>query len=218
MYIIIITIHTQYQTAVCCEIGSYYEDGTHLTEGGLYGKYAYIASGERRVLTLPSLYILLWINFAAFGLALFTKRVTNKDMSFLSSSKSPQRLCSDCMSTLWKHLTRNVEVCDEHVTLLIINCLWEVLKVSYFKNTILYTHTYMTHSLLMQVSCSKNTGKYQAIFNSHSKLLEYEKIWQQEIYHLSRISASQEVSQYKNIRNGAIFRQWSSHKVQQVCG
>ena len=108
---------------------SFYEDGTHLTESGFYGKYAYTADGGTRSLTLPSLYVLLWMNFAAFGMALHTKQFTSKDLSFVCSK--PESLCSERLDSVWKHMTQNMDLCDEHVSHLVTNCLSEVLKVKY---------------------------------------------------------------------------------------
>ena len=142
----------QYEAPVSSKSGLYYEDGIHLTENGTYGKYAYTADGGTRALTLPSLYVLLWVNFAALGMALYTKRATDKDMLFLCDGKqSPKAFSSVCLSTLWKHMTVNMDICDEHVTHLVVDCLCGLLKVCniivYLRNTCsyaLHVHVYYT--------------------------------------------------------------------------
>ena len=120
----------QYEAPVSSKNGLYYEDGIHLTKNGTYGKYAYTADGGTRALTLPSSYVLLWINFAALGMALYTKKTTKNDVLFLCDGKqSPEAFSSDCLSILWKHMTVNMDICDEHVTHLVVDCLCGLLKV-----------------------------------------------------------------------------------------
>ena len=126
---------------MCSKNGSFYKDGTNLTDSGFYGKYAYTADRDNRPLCLPSLYVLLWINFATFGMALFTKSSTKEDMSFLCpNAESPMTLCSKRLQSLWTHMTTNMDMCDEYVSDLITNCLTALLKVLYCTRTCLIIH------------------------------------------------------------------------------
>lgn len=96
----------------------------------MYGKYEYIAEDRARHLTLPSLYVLLWINFATFSLADVIRVSPAKKIDFVC--EDPQKIQATCtkhLKDLWKHMTINLDFCDEHVSHLITECLAGIMKV-----------------------------------------------------------------------------------------
>ena len=86
-----------------------------------------MADGGKRCLTLPSLYVLLWINFATFGMAEWSKPMS---IPFVCEDPDSLTNCSAHLKSLWKHMTVNLDFCDEHVSNLVTNCLSGIMKVS----------------------------------------------------------------------------------------
>ena len=97
-----------------------------MTSKGTYGKYAYVADGGRGCLTLPSLYVLLWVNFATFGMAEWS---TSRRIPFISEDTDTLKICSARLKSLWEHMTINLDFCDEHVSNLVTNCSSGVMEV-----------------------------------------------------------------------------------------
>ena len=98
-----------------------------MTTNGLYGKYAYIADGGEKNLILPSLYVLLWMNFATFGMAHFIG--LNRFLFVFDNPEQFSERCSKRLRNLWKQMTLNLDFCDEDVSYLFARCLSGVLKV-----------------------------------------------------------------------------------------
>ena len=59
----------------------FYDSGVELTSDGLYGRHDYLKHATRGTLSLHSLYLLLWSNFASFSLSFFTQPEAEKNIS-----------------------------------------------------------------------------------------------------------------------------------------
>ena len=133
----------QYLHVVSSKENSFYKDGTHLTSNGMYGKYAYLADGGERHLTLPSLYVMLWLNFATFGMAEVSAK--SKIRFVCKDPQDTLKICSERLERLWTYMTVNLNFCDEHVTCLITHCLCGIMKV-FLSLTPLYYYKCKNHS------------------------------------------------------------------------
>ena len=123
-------IHTQYDSVVGPN-GQFYDTGVELTAEGLYGRHDYLKHVTRGTLSLHSLYLILWSNFASFSLALLTqpKAEANLAGKILSNSEPAREYCVAQMKKLWVLLRNGLGVSDEERLLLVKSCLNNLLEV-----------------------------------------------------------------------------------------
>ena len=89
----------------------FYDQGVELTKDGLYGHHGYIEHATRGTLSLHSLYLLLWANFAAFCIALF------------SQSEAKEKLVGNVFSENVEPVMKlTISIAYHRFT--IITCLW----------------------------------------------------------------------------------------------
>ena len=80
-----------------------YDSGVELTSDGLYGRHDYLKHATRGTLSLHSLYLLLWSNFASFSLSFLTQPEAEKNISgkLLSKTVPAREFCVGQMKKLW---------------------------------------------------------------------------------------------------------------------
>lgn len=110
----------------------FYDQGVELTDEGLYGHHGYTKHATRGTLSLHSLYLLLWANFAAFCTALlFHSEAEDKLVgSVFSEGVEPVRqYCVSQLRQLWGHLRNSLTISDEERLLLVGGCLNQLFEV-----------------------------------------------------------------------------------------
>lgn len=110
----------------------FYDQGVELTKDGLYGHHGYIEHATRGTLSLHSLYLLLWANFAAFCIALFSQSEAKEKLvgNVFSESVEPVRqYCVSQLHQLWGHLRNSLVISDEERLLLVRGCLNQLFEV-----------------------------------------------------------------------------------------
>jgi len=110
----------------------FYDQGVELTDEGLYGHHGYTRHATRGTLSLHSLYLLLWANFAAFCTALlFHSEAEDKLVgSVFSEGVEPVRqYCVSQLRQLWGHLRNSLTISDEERLLLVGGCLNQLFEV-----------------------------------------------------------------------------------------
>ncbi len=109
----------------------FYDSGVELTPEGLYGRHDYLKHATRGTLSLHSLYLLLWSNFACFSMALLTQPGAEKNLSgkIISHNEPARVYCVTQMKKLWEHLRNGLGLSDEERLLLVKGCLNNLLEV-----------------------------------------------------------------------------------------
>jgi len=110
----------------------FYDQGVELTKDGLYGHHGYIEHATRGTLSLHSLYLLLWANFAAFCVALFSQSGAKEKLvgNIFSENVEPVRqYCVSQLHQLWGHLRNSLVISDEERLLLVRRCLSQLFEV-----------------------------------------------------------------------------------------
>ena len=110
----------------------FYDQGVELTKDGLYGHHGYIEHATRGTLSLHSLYLLLWANFAAFCIALFSQSEAKEKLvgNVFSENVEPVRqYCVFQLHQLWGHLRNSLIISDEERLLLVRRCLNQLFEV-----------------------------------------------------------------------------------------
>lgn len=109
----------------------FYDTGVELTAEGLYGRHDYLKHITRGTLSLHSLYLILWSNFASFSLALLTQPNAEANLAgkILSNSEPAREYCVAQMRKLWVLLRNGLSVSDEERLLLVKGCLNNLLEV-----------------------------------------------------------------------------------------
>lgn len=111
--------------------GVFYNHGVELTEGGIYGKQSYLQVARDRKLGLPSLYPLMWVNFAAFGIALLTQEnAEQRLLKLLSTQRSVRLDCFNTVSLLWRTMLENFSLLHEELSFFLMAVMLNVVKVS----------------------------------------------------------------------------------------
>ncbi len=110
----------------------FYDSGVELTRDGLYGRHDYLKHVTRGTLSLHSLYLVLWSNFASFSLALLTQPSAEKDLAgkILSNGEPVREYCVAQMKKLWGLLRNGLGISDEERLMLVKGCLNNLLEVS----------------------------------------------------------------------------------------
>ena len=123
--------HVQYDSMVGPST-QFYDSGVELTPEGLYGRHDYLKHATRGTLSLHSLYLMLWSNFAGFSLALLTQPSATKDLTgkILSTNEPARDYCVAQMKKFWALLRNGLGVSDEERLLLVKGCLNNLLEVS----------------------------------------------------------------------------------------
>ena len=109
----------------------FFDSGVELTPEGLYGRHDYLKHVTRGTLSLPSLYLILWSDFASFSLSLLTQPSAQKQLSgkILSNSEPPREYCVAQMKKLWSLLRSGLGISDEERLVLVQGCLNSLLEV-----------------------------------------------------------------------------------------
>ena len=102
-----------------------------LTDEGLFGQHGYIAHATRGTLSLHSLYLLLWVNFASFSVALLTQQNAEEAMTgtVFSEMRNLRHYCAYQVTKLWHLLRDGLAVSDDERSLLVKNCLNQLFEV-----------------------------------------------------------------------------------------
>lgn len=110
----------------------FYDAGVELTSEGLYGRHDYLKHATRGTLSLHSLYLVLWSNFASFSMALLTQPSAQKDLTgkILSTNEPARDYCATQMKKLWNLLRNGLGISDEERSLLVKGCLNNLLEVN----------------------------------------------------------------------------------------
>ena len=110
----------------------FYDQGVELTDEGLYCHHDYTKHATRGTLSLHSLYLLLWANFAAFCTALlFQSEAEDKLVGnvFSESVEPVRQYCVSQLHQLWGHLRNSLAISDEERLLLVRGCLNQLFEV-----------------------------------------------------------------------------------------
>lgn len=110
----------------------FFDSGVELTPEGLYGRHEYHKHMTRGTLSLPSLYLVLWSQFAGFSMALLTQPGAEKNMAgkLLSPGESVREYCAAQLKKMWGLLRTGLGVSDEERLMLVKGCLNNLLEVS----------------------------------------------------------------------------------------
>ena len=109
-----------------------YENGVMLNEEGDYGRPEYLYRAENGILSLHSLYLLLWSNFGAFCLNLLIQRgsVLNSKSSIISSDyQTIRHYCKSQMISMWSHMNVNLKLNDQQLSLLVVRSMQRMIQV-----------------------------------------------------------------------------------------
>lgn len=105
----------------------HYDCGIELTSDGDYGRRYY---NER--ISLHSQYLLLFVNFAAFCISLYTQENATVQISgpVLSPSLAVRHYCLGQLKTIWSHIQTNLGLTLEEASHLIMRTVLKFLQVS----------------------------------------------------------------------------------------
>ena len=109
----------------------FYDSGVELTPDGHYGRHDYLKHATRGTLSLHSLYLMLWSNFASFSVALLTQPGAEENLAgkILSKSEPARQYCVTQMKKIWGLLRNGLGVADEERLLLVKGSLNNLLEV-----------------------------------------------------------------------------------------
>lgn len=109
----------------------FFDSGVELTPEGMYGSHDCLKHVTRGTLSLPSLYLVLWSNFASFSLALLTQPSAEQDLAgkLLSKSEPVRDYCVAQMRKMWALLRSGLGMSDEERLILVQGCLNNLLEV-----------------------------------------------------------------------------------------
>lgn len=126
-----IFIHLLQYDSVVGPSTQFYDSGVELTPDGLYGRHDYLKHATRGTLSLHSLFLLLWSNFACFSLSLLTQPEAEKNIAgkILSNSEPAREFSMAQMKKLWMLLGTGLGVSEEEKLLLVNTCLSNLLEV-----------------------------------------------------------------------------------------
>ena len=110
--------------------GRLYDCGLVLDEEGRYGRPEYLHRAERGILTLHSFYHLLWCNFGAFCVNLLTQRDSVIKGTVISSYQAIRHYCKSQLSLMWLHMSTNIGLTDEQLSLLIVCSMKRMIQVT----------------------------------------------------------------------------------------
>ena len=102
-----------------------------LNEQGEYGRPEYLQRAEKGILNLHSLYLLLWCNFGAFCVNLLTQPKSIIRGTVISDYQPVQirHYCKSQMNAMWSHMSTNLGLTDEQVSLLIVRSMQRMIQV-----------------------------------------------------------------------------------------
>uniref|UniRef100_A0A1X7SW27 Uncharacterized protein n=1 Tax=Amphimedon queenslandica TaxID=400682 RepID=A0A1X7SW27_AMPQE len=136
--------------------GRLYDCGVVLDEEGEYGRPEYLHRAERGILNLHSLYLLLWCNFGTLCMNLLTQRDSNIKGTVISSYQAVRHYCKSQLSLMWLHMTTNIALTDEQLSLLVVCSMKRMIQNSYQRPT--------------------------GLLHELEKRDEYEKVWHAQIF------------------------------------
>ena len=111
-----------------------YDCGVVLNEDGNYDRHEYLQRAEKGILNLHSLYLLLWCNFGAFCVNLLTQRDSVIKGTIISSYQSIRHYCKSQLSLMWLHMSTNIGLTDEQLSLLIVCSMKRMIQVYMYFN------------------------------------------------------------------------------------
>ena len=109
--------------------GRLYDCGVVLNEQGEYGRPEYLQRAEKGILNLHSLYLLLWCNFGAFCVSLLTQRGSIIKGTVISDYQAIRHYCKSQMNVMWLHMSTNLGLTDEQLSLLIVRSVQRMIQV-----------------------------------------------------------------------------------------
>lgn len=110
----------------------FYDLGVELTEDGLYGQHDYLQHATRGTLSLHSLYLLLWANFAAFCVAILIQPDTDQKLlgQILSDTLSVRHYSFSQLQKMWSHIQSGLNISEDERSLFVRVCLNKLFEVS----------------------------------------------------------------------------------------
>ena len=104
----------------------HYDCGVELTSEGDYGRTYY-----KRRISLHSQYLLLFVNFSAFCVSLYTQKGVTEKLSgpVITPTLSIRHYCLGQLQTLWSHIQVNLNITLEEASHLIMRTLLRFLQV-----------------------------------------------------------------------------------------
>ena len=109
--------------------GRLYNCGVVLSKEGEYGRPEYLQRAEKGILNLHSLYLLLWCNFGAFCVSLLTQPESIIKGTVISDSQPVRHYCKSQMNAMWLHMSTNLGLTDERLSLLIVCSMQRMIQV-----------------------------------------------------------------------------------------
>lgn len=148
----------QYNTVVGSAT-QFYDQGVELTEDGLYAQHSYLTHVTRGTLSLHSLYVLLWANFAAFSVALLTQYDTEQKLTgtVFSDSLPLRQHCASQLQKMWTHIQKGLAISDDERAVLVHGCFrqfFEVYGITYTCTLNFVSRVYALHSFRV-VACEE---------------------------------------------------------------
>lgn len=107
--------------------GWHYDCGVELLPNGDYGRNYY----SRRI-SLHSQYLLLFVNFSAFCISLFTQKMATENIrgNVLTLSLSVRHYVLGQLQTIWNHIQLNLNLSIEEASHLIMRTMLKFLQVT----------------------------------------------------------------------------------------
>ena len=108
-----------------------YDCGVELSPDGTYGRPDYIHHATRGTLSLQSLYLLLWANFAAFCMALITQPDGHERISgpVISSWQHIRHYCVSQLRGIWWHMSNSLQLSTEEQSFFIMKNMLSLMEV-----------------------------------------------------------------------------------------
>lgn len=109
--------------------GRLYDCGVALNEHGGIGRPEYLHRAEKGILSLHSLYFLLWCNFGAFCVNQITQTRSSIKGVIISKYQAIRHYCKAQLNSMWLHMTTNISLTDEELSLLMVCSMKRLIQV-----------------------------------------------------------------------------------------
>ena len=110
-----------------------YSVGTALSPEGLYRNYRQYNAAKERGLLPQHVYLLMWMNFSALKMSLFSRQVPSQDVNELvvgDSSRDVKRFLEEQLEMLWKSMQNQFSLLNEELEYLIATMMRRFVQVS----------------------------------------------------------------------------------------
>ena len=122
--------------------GLLYDCGVVLSPEGEFGRPDYNQHANRGTYNLHSLYLILFVNFGSFCIAMLTQPDAQKNIHgpLISRWLSVRHYCVSQLRSIWLHIRNNLGISAEERSFLIMKCMMRFYKVNTGPNTTSFFH------------------------------------------------------------------------------